>query len=81
MTCHPLRVGINAQQEACYVHVPNHADYIDLVQDLATECAFHLAALGITWEDCAGNADGFLGPSVENALIGALYDRRNNATD
>lgn len=78
MTKHPLAKAIDDLHDARYISVDDKQSYCDLVQDLATECAYHLEALGITWQKIADNAHGLTADSIERALTGAVWDYRNN---
>lgn len=49
----PLVAAVAQLKEARYVAPPSQAAYVDLVEDLATELAWHLQTLGIEWSDIA----------------------------
>ncbi|MCQ4610043.1 hypothetical protein KBX14_06330 [Corynebacterium sp. CCUG 61414] len=75
-----LAKAVLALQEARYIEVADRAEYINLVEDIATECAYHMSVLGISWQEVASNARSILGYDLEKALTGAISDVRNAST-
>ena len=67
-------------REARYIEVADPAEYINLVEDIATECAYHMSVLGISWQEVAHNAHTIIGDDLETALTGAISDLRNAPT-
>lgn len=49
----PLREAVKQLQDARYIAVDDHNEYINLIEDMATELAWHLKTIGIEWEDVA----------------------------
>ncbi|WP_342319221.1 hypothetical protein [Corynebacterium mayonis] len=49
----PLAQIIAQLHDARYIEVADHNSYINLVEDLATELAWHLRTLGVEWPDIA----------------------------
>lgn len=75
-----LAKAVLALQEARYIEVADRNEYINLVEDIATECAYHMSVLGISWQEVASNARSILGYDLEKALTGAISDVRNAST-
>lgn len=75
-----LAKAVLTLQEARYIEVADRNEYINLVEDIATECAYHMSVLGISWQEVASNARSILGYDLEKALTGAISDVRNTST-
>ncbi|OFT28410.1 hypothetical protein HMPREF3170_09720 [Corynebacterium sp. HMSC08D02] len=75
-----LAKAVLALQEARYIEVADRAEFINLVEDIATECAYHMSVLGISWQEVASNAHTIIGDDLETALTGAISDVRNAST-
>lgn len=84
----PLENAVKALKESRYQRQNDSDHYLDLVQDLATELAWHLDTIGVTWQAIADNATPYVevfgqklaksnGSVLETALTGPIFDLRN----